>query len=124
MRRALAIETCLALGLAFLIAPFQHVHTGSDHAGVVHAHFFFAPVRSVQPEGVQIGADDDDDHAHAWPVDTFTPRQPSASSLSLPSRSLLIAFAPHRTIDPVEAIEERGHDPPARGSSTPRAPPL
>ncbi|MDP9169169.1 MAG: hypothetical protein M3N54_01015, partial [Acidobacteriota bacterium] len=122
MRRALAIETCLAVVLAFLFAPFQHVHTGNDHAdgdhhhhaeaGVMHAHFFVAPVHHAQAQGIGIDADDDDDHAHALSIDTFTPKQPSFTSLSLPSRSLLVAFAPDRTIDPVEIIEERGHDPP------------
>ncbi|MDP9054924.1 MAG: hypothetical protein M3N93_11585 [Acidobacteriota bacterium] len=136
MRRALSVQTCLAVVLAFMVAPFQHVHTGDEHAGddhhhnhaqagVVHAHFFVAPVSHAQPEGIGIGADDDDDdHAHALSIDTFTPKQPTVTSLSLPSRSPLAAFAPHRTIHPVEIIEERGHDPPARGSSGPRAPPL
>ena len=134
MRRALAVETCLVVMLAFLIAPFQHVHpasgphgTGShEHAesGIMHAHFYVSRVTPAQPHGVHIEADDDGDHAHTWQVDTFTVRQPSAPALSLPLQCSLIVFAPERTFDPVAEVEQQGHDPPQRCSSSPRAPPL
>ena len=129
MRRALAVETCLVVTLAFLIAPFQHVHTVSgqhEHteSGTIHAHFYVSRVTPAQPHGVQIEADDDGDHAHTWQVDTFTVRQPSAPALSLPLQCSLIDFAPERTFNPVAEVEQQGHDPPQRRSSSPRAPPL
>jgi hypothetical protein len=129
MRRALAVQTCLAIVLAFLLAPFQHVHpTGSDHrdAGLVHAHFYhfhFVSPGPPQPDGTRLKADDDG-HARALPVDTFKLRHTSTPALSLPSRSLQFAAPRKRTFGRVEIIEERGHGPPGRDASTPRAPPV
>jgi hypothetical protein len=126
MRRALAIGTWLALELAFLFAPFQHVHPGSDHPAVTHTHFYrfhFASSPPAESQGNRVQADDDD-HANAWALDTFKLKQSSIPGLFLPLRSLLVVFAPQRTFDSVEVVEERGHDPPGRDSSTPRAPPV
>jgi hypothetical protein len=129
MRRALAVQTCLAIVLAFLFAPFQHAHpAGSDHrdARLVHAHFYhfhFVSPQSPQPDGTRIDADDDD-HARALPLDTFKLRHTSTPALSLPSRSLLVAASPERAFGLVEIVEERGHGPPGRDASAPRAPPV
>ena len=73
----IALQTCLALLLAFFVAPFQHVHPGGtgadhDHAAVVHAHFYSVHVNATERRGSQIAAADDDDHDAVWSVDTFT----------------------------------------------------
>ncbi len=45
MRRALSLQCCLALVIAFFLAPFQHVHRDEvsaghhTHAPLIHAHF-------------------------------------------------------------------------------------
>ncbi|MGA2713872.1 MAG: hypothetical protein ABSG41_12265 [Bryobacteraceae bacterium] len=133
MRRTVAIETSLALLLAFFFAPFQHVHTGPDgdhaEAGEIHAHFFLPHAASHSttpgvPVGVGIDADDDDDHAHAQSLDTFTLVLPGGLPLYLPSRAPAIAIIPAETVAPIAAVEERAHDPPCLDNSTPRAPPL
>jgi hypothetical protein len=132
MHRAAAIETSLALLLAFLLAPFQHVHTGSDHgdhhhAGEIHAHFFIAHAHSAPHATGGINAeagDDDDDHAHARSVNTFTLVIPNGLPAFLPSRASATSLAPAETSDPLEIIEERAHAPPSLRTSTPRAPPL
>jgi hypothetical protein len=138
--RWIAVPTCLALLLAFLVAPFAHVHTGSgshhdhDHAGLIHAHFYGLPSHSHdghphdalghEPHGLQIVADDDDDdHAAAWSLDTFTLLLTSGLAPFVPSLGGVLLFVPSETFQPVEIVEECGHDPPCVDRSTPRAPP-
>src|SRR5580692_8455611 len=128
MRRTVAIETSLALLLAFFFAPFQHVHTGpeGDHAdaGEIHAHFFLPHTVAHALPGVHIEAEDDDDHAHAKSLDTFTLVLPDGLPLYLPSRAPVQAADPAEQVAPIAAVEERAHDPPSLDNSTPRAPPL
>src|SRR5579872_1826776 len=96
MRRTVAIKTSLAMLLAFLLAPFQHIHPDHDHdgrVGEVHAHFFVVHAHAEHHKsagGVQIEGDDDDDHAHARSVDTYTLVLPD-SSLALPRFPVTIA---------------------------------
>lgn len=128
MRRAAAVQTCLALVLAFFVAPFQHVHpVGSHHdhdAGLLHAHFHLAPASVGDSHDLRLEApDDDDDHALAQSSDTFMLRLVARPSLGLPSHGPRVEFIPARTIDPVDVVEERGHDPPFIGKSNPRGPP-
>ena len=127
MRRITAIETTLALLLAFCLAPFQHVHTGPDgdhaHAGEIHSHFL-SPHAAVHPaSGVNID-DDDDDHAQARSLDTFTLVLPHALPLCLPSRAPAVVAVPARIVAPIAVVEERAHDPPCLDTSSPRPPPL
>ena len=132
MRRVAAIETSLALLLAFCAAPFQHVHTGPDsdhaHSGEVHSHFWsshgFSPQAAHPESGVHIEADDDDDHEQARSLDTFTLVLPHVLPLGLPSRAPAIADSATPTIAPIAVVEERAHDPPSLDNSSPRAPPL
>jgi hypothetical protein len=119
-----AIETGLALLLAFFFAPFQHLHP--DHAGDIHAHFFPAHVPThfaPHGEGVHV-EDDDDDHAHASPIDTFTIMLPAGLALSLPARAPVVDLTQPETFAPATVVEQRTHDPPANDLSSPRAPPL
>jgi hypothetical protein len=128
MRRVAALQTCLALLLAFFVAPFEHVHTGGgpgadhDHSGLIHAHFYSVS----RPVGKRHGSelvDSDDDHATAWSVDTFTLVLTAGLSPFVPSLGHVLLFAPSATFSPVAVVEERGHDPPLVDRSNPRAPP-
>jgi hypothetical protein len=130
MRRSTALATGLAFVMAFVLAPFQHVHTGPEgehaDAGEIHAHFFSHHTLSENAAHPASGAgfdDDDDDHAHARSLDTFTLRLPNSVPLYLPARAPAIAIDLVETVAPAVAVEERGHDPPRR-CSAPRGPPL
>jgi hypothetical protein len=128
MRRIATLQTCIALLVAFFLAPFQHVHTGPDHdhSELIHAHFyhFHGADRSVEAvHGPQFADFDDDDHADAHSMDTFTIEIAAALAPFVPSRGPVLAFVPSATFQPVEVVEERGHDPPCIDRSIPRAPP-
>ena len=119
MRRAAALETCLALLLALFSAPFQHVHAH----GLVHSHFYpVAPVRAQRSGALAIGADDD--HAQAVSLDTFTLVLTSGLAPFIPSLGPVVLFVPSESFRPVEVVEECGHDPPSFDRSIPRAPPV
>jgi hypothetical protein len=132
MRCFAALQTCLALLLAFLLAPFQHVHTGHgsgpdhDHSGLIHAHFYthFESVPASRAERHSQEIDDtDDDHAAAWSLDTVTlVLTAGLSPFALPQEPAVL-FVPAQTFHPVAVVEERGHDPPSLDRSIPRAPP-
>lgn len=130
MRCFAALQTCLALLLAFFVAPFQHVHTGPDsdhgHAGLIHAHFYNVHSNSVsgfveEHQGRQLV--DSDDHATARALDTFTLVLTTGLSPFIPSLGGVFPFVLSDTFQPVEVVEERGHDPPCLDRSIPRAPP-
>jgi hypothetical protein len=128
MRRFAGLLTCVTLPLAFLLAPFQHVHAGHssgadhDHSGVVHAHFYsVAPVRGNQ-HGPAID-DVDDDHAAVRSLDTFTLVLTAGVAPFVLTRGVVLPFIPAMTFEPVELVEQRGHDPPCVDRSIPRAPP-
>lgn len=129
MRRVAAIETCFALLAALFLAPFEHIHAGSgdhDHGGLIHSHFYqvyHAARPANDHEGQQLVNTDDDDHATAQSVDTFTLVLPAGLAAFLPERGPTLAFVPSITFEPVQIVEERGHDPPAIDRSIPRAPP-
>jgi hypothetical protein len=129
MRLLTAIPTCLALLLAFVLAPFQHVHTGGaehDDAGLIHAHFYThvesLPASRAEHRGAEID-DIDDDHVAVWSVDTFTLVLTAGFVPFVPSLIAVLLFVPSYTFQPVEIVEERGHDPPCVNRSIPRAPP-
>ena len=133
MRCVAAISTSLALVVAFFLAPFQHVHPDHldgdhEHSAIIHTHLFLPSPGEVSRmdlrgrSGVRLIAPGDEDEA-AFSVNTFTSVTPVVVSLvrSLPSRVTI--FAPKECFAQVEFIEERGHDPPFRSPSAPRAPP-
>jgi hypothetical protein len=128
MRCIAALQTCLALLLAFLLAPFQHVHaaqgsgTGHDHSTIIHAHFYEILPARAEHDRAQVD-DSDDDHATAWSLDTFTLVIPASLSPFVPSLGPSLLFVPSETFEPVEVVEQRGHDPPCIDRSIPRAPP-
>lgn len=126
MRPVLAVQVCLALFQAFLLAPVQHVHesgdddSGHEHSTVIHAHFSPHLPISVRRTGLAIT---DDDGREAWPLDTFTIVLPMGMHAAVPSPAPEIVYAPRVVVGSVVAVEERTHDPPARHFSNPRAPP-
>jgi hypothetical protein len=128
MRRFAALQTCFGLLTAFVLAPFQHVHTGHGpgadhaHAGLIHAHFYSLPAPLPQHTGRQFD-DNDDDHRAVWSVNTFTLVIPAGLPPFLPSRVAVLPFVPSPAFEPVTVVEERGHDPPAADQLVPRAPP-
>jgi|SRR5579863_908096 len=131
MRRVAAVQTVLALLLAFVLAPFQHVHTDSDHpghasAGEIHAHFFtvhaHAPKNPVN--GAVFDDDDDDDHAHVRSIDSVVPVLPHGVPSFIPAPSPVLPVAGTQAQDPIATVEATANSPPLPDQSTPRAPPL
>jgi hypothetical protein len=106
------------------LAPFEHVHSGTDHdhSGTIHAHFYTVHASVGERRGLQI-VDSDDDHAAAWSLDTFTLVLTAGFAPFVPSCGLALLFVPSATFEPVEVVEECGHDPPGVDRSIPRAPP-
>ncbi len=123
MRGIAALQTCIALLLAFFLAPFQHVHTGHG-SGTVHAHFYrFHGDGHAEEPHKSPALDSDDDHASARSLDTFTLVLKAGLSPFVPPPERVLLFVPSETFQPVEVIEECGHDPPCVDRSIPRAPP-
>jgi hypothetical protein len=126
MRYLSVIGTFFALLEAFAVAPFQHVHPGSDHdhGATIHAHFYrLAPARD---NGVRVqlqGANDDDDHDAVWSIDSFTLVPPAVIALFVPPRTLVDLLRPPVPAAWVDMVEECGHDPPDAPDLIPRAPP-
>jgi hypothetical protein len=115
---------CVALVLAFLVAPFQHVHPGADHdhSATMHAHFYRIAPAQEQHHGLRLADADDDDHDAVWSVDSFTLIPTVALTLIVPARVVASFFNPAVPLAWVEVIEERGHDPPPLADrSIPRA---
>jgi hypothetical protein len=130
MRRAVAAKTILALLLAFVLAPFQHVHPDHhDHAhtGEIHAHFFPVQIHAEHKSsaGIKIAADDDDDdHAHARSIDTYTLILPGGVPSFFPSPAPVLPAVQTSRLNRIEFVEARANSPPSLRQSPPRAPPL
>jgi hypothetical protein len=125
MRFLTALQTCLALLLAFFVSPFQHVHPGSDHdhSPTMHAHFYRIAAAPAQHEGLWLEDSDDDDHDAVWSVESFTLVPAAALTLVVPTRAPDAFFVRPMPVAWVDVVEERGHDPPLIDRSIPRAPP-
>jgi hypothetical protein len=129
MRCVVALQTGLALLMAFFVAPFQHVHAAndahSDHGNstLIHSHFYALGFRGSNQRGPYATDSDDDDHAYAWSLDSFTLILPGVPLLFLPAGTSLLAFVSPPLFVPVDEVEPRGHDPPQVTHSAPRAPP-
>ena len=128
VRKATALALALAVQTAGLTAPFVHAHPddhATDHhdAHAVHAHFagHQASHHSTAPNGLSVETDDND---RAVYVNAFVAL--AVTSFSIPA-AIVTTFelpvpaerAAHRPVD-----VSHGHDPPAFGSQSPRAPPL
>lgn len=128
MRPVFAIQVCLALFQAFLLAPVQHVHetagtdsvNGHEHSVVIHSHFSPHTATPLPGGGAAIS---DYDGPEAWPLNTFTIVLPMGMHPIVPSPAPGILYAPQTIRGAAVAVDERAHDPPALSSSIPRAPP-
>ena len=134
MRRLAPIPTILALLIASVMAPYQHVHVrlsgphssaaqqdDDDDSAVVHVHFVIVSALS-QSARHGLAAPGDDHIARA--LDIFTLLLHPIFQLSvLPVwHALLVRLAPlHEQV--AETVEACGHDPPDLTVSIPRAPP-
>lgn len=132
MRRVVVPPVCLVLLSAFFLAPYQHVHLGTnrvagadhDHADViVHTHFYVESIRINRSGGSNL-KDSHGDHASQL-LDIFTPLpQASLSEFALPELWLLLFPPSDLLAGSVEVTEPCGHDPPLLDFSVPRAPPV
>ena len=135
MRRAMAIECCLALIIGFVLAPLQHVHRdeGHAHSPFIHAHLYAHTHAHNhahndahhhdhvdKPGEYEIENSDED---LASPIDTFTVVLTPHISPFIPTRAPAMLPKPAETRSSFALIEERGHDPPRFTDSSPRAPP-
>lgn len=129
MRPALAVQVCLALFQAFLLAPVQHVHETPEadsagsrgHSVLIHSHFsphLAAPVPGSGP------AITDNDGPEAWSLDTFTVVLPVGMHAVVLSPAPDIIYLPQPIGGAAVDVEERAHDPPVVCPSIPRAPPV
>ncbi len=133
MRRVAVPPAFFTLLLAFLMAPYQHVHIatsrggGTDHnhgdASVVHTHFDAESVPITRNNGTSL-KDSHGDHA-SRPLDTFTTMPQAGFSEFFLPQTWIPFFAPADLfVGVVDATEPRGHDPPFLDLSIPRAPPV
>lgn len=129
MRPALAVQFCLALFQAFLLAPVQHVHEtpepdsagGHEHSVLIHSHFsphLAAPVFGGGP------AITDNDGPEAWSLDTFTVVLPVGMHAVTLNPAPDIIYLPQPSGGAAVEVDERAHDPPVHCPSIPRAPPV
>ena len=127
MRRLIALQSCLALAVAFFLAPFQHVHHDHDsdddhsHSALIHTHFYAIEVEN--DDGAPHFADSHDEHA-ATSLDTFTVVPTAGFVPFVPPPAPVVIPVPSAASAEVAVVEERGHDPPTLESSPPRAPPV
>jgi len=133
MRRVAMLPVTVSLLLAFLMAPYQHVHLAASHredadhdhddAAVVHAHFYAESVPVSRNRGSNL-KDSRGDHG-SLSLDTFTPI-PQAGLLGfvLPESRILLFRPADLPVGAIEFTEPCGHDPPFLDFSVPRAPPV
>jgi hypothetical protein len=139
MRRVIALQGCLALLVAFFLAPYQHVHEGQcdgqgskgffDSSTVVHAHPFLfshvhADVFSVSHKGddrTSMG-ETSDEHASWWLNNSSLIMHGALVPFVLP-KSAYVPTLTAVSFSGVTISDERGHDPPPLDCSIPRAPP-
>lgn len=136
MRRVISSQVCLALLIAFLFAPYVHLHEAvkhshdarglHDHSPVVHTH----PVISTHSthhhngDGIGILAEKIETAHEAASLTTFsfTQKAPTALSFALVQYNLLLP-APEQSSFVLGLLENRMHDPPLLSRSASRAPP-
>jgi len=123
VRRPICILANLALLVAFLEAPYLHVHqheATQQHPGAfLHFHLKAAHVFGNSSEFRSLDPDDDaltENWVSAHPI------VPDFSPVILAERCSIAE--PEQTDYPVEAPKNTGHDPPLKSTISPRAPPV
>jgi hypothetical protein len=131
MRRALAIQLCLALVPALLESSFLHTHGNhrSKHFReahgakglAAHVHLQPAPQQADRAPGAQLRSEDNEPEAEplSWFQAREAPAQPLVFEVAEFPGAQALELEAH--IKPVPS--PRGHDPPALRSSPARAPP-
>jgi hypothetical protein len=124
VRSFLCILVNLSLALAFVEAPFLHVHqheSTEKHAGaLIHAHLLHIDGHhSSKPELRDLDPDDDAQFQKWFAVATS---DSAFSSVIL--TSLFSVPRPAMSNRPVIRIEANAHGPPLPKATTPRAPPV
>jgi hypothetical protein len=134
MRRISVLSVSLAVLVAFLIAPYRHVHLATGHEQsadhkhyhdddiVVHAHFY-AESAPASRNGATSVNDSDRNHV-VRSLEVFTPMpQAGFYAFGLPEWLIFLSRPADLLASLVEATEPCGHDPPSLEFSPPRGPP-
>jgi hypothetical protein len=121
-----ALQISVAVLLAFMLAPFTHLHAASHHdhdadSPVIHSHAESHSVAATARHGTELSAEDD--HGNAKQLRLFQP------NIQVPP--VLPALVAERAVhDPATLIEgpafvpaERAHSPPLSLAVSPRSPP-
>lgn len=136
MRRVITSQVCLALLIAFLFAPYLHLHDAvqhshdangvHDHSPVVHTH----PVVSTNPsrhhngDGIGILEKEIEAAHEAASLTTFRFTQKAPTALSfVPVQDNLLLDTPGQGSFLPRSLVNRTHDPPLLAHSASRAPP-
>lgn len=129
MRRLTILPACLAVLLAFFMAPYQHVHLSAGHEAdgdhddstIVHVHFYAISIPTAEDPGNSVDAKHKDHVSSS--LDTFTSVPQTALLLAYQAEPATTVFVPDKSFAPAEFVQAQGHDPPCVESSVPRAPP-
>jgi len=127
VRSSAAIVSALSLVLAFLLAPFTHVHAAAheaDHQGhgsvLVHSHF--SAHASRHSENASVSADDNDASGPTQ-LDIFNFSTPAPISIpEIPTTGFRLPEI-REAFGRVTVPTVRAHGPPLRSSPGLRAPP-
>jgi hypothetical protein len=125
MRRVFALHSCLAFVIAFILAPFQHIHREGDHhdhVPLIHSHLYPHHHDHVDKPGEREIEGPDEDEATS--LDTFTLVLTADFSPFILSRASAVIQPPAETRASFALVEERGHAPPLSRNFSPRAPPV
>ncbi|MHB2006570.1 MAG: hypothetical protein ACYDBH_01245 [Acidobacteriaceae bacterium] len=124
MRPFISILTTLMLALTFVQAPFQHFHEHEEnnrhpHSGFFHVHFHHYDSAGSKTE-ISAVSPDDDAVFQSWYANV-------SRDLIVPVFLLasVCDFTVEEHAEPfVDRAISRGHDPPPRSCTAPRAPPV
>lgn len=124
VRFVLCIVVNVSLALAFVQAPFLHVHqheSTEKHAGAfIHTHFLhIALYQSSKPELRNLNPDDDAQF-QGW----FAATTGDSAFSPVILTSMFAVPRPAMSSCPVIPIEPNAHGPPPPAATVPRAPPV
>jgi hypothetical protein len=122
VRSLVAVVVNLAMGFAFVQAPFQHTHqheaTRQHPGSFFHTHLAIPPVRASVPEFRGLDPNEDAQFQN-WFSATSVPSGVAPVALPTAIRMPEFQAADSATEEP----KPRAHDPPLVNNRSPRAPP-
>jgi hypothetical protein len=122
VRKVITIATILAFVPAFVRAPLDHVHDHGPqdhpHGGFFHSHF----AQATNGAGPELRDYDPDEDARS--LDSFQPVAAPTATFTAVLLPIADLAPPSVEAEHIELTEFCGHDPPAAGPSSPRAPPV